>query len=232
MEIKENCGVCGTALIHATESVAMDCVFCGATHSALIYCPESHYICDTCHGQDAISLTRTVLRASESSSPLELFEIITAHPAVAMHGPEHHAIVPAVIIAAARNSGHPVSSKALDGALERGGKVPGGWCGFYGACGAGIGVGVAVSLLTKATPLTGETRGLSLRATAAALNAIADEYPRCCKRACRKAIEVAIDYLQEHLDIRLDRGGSAECRHSARNKECPRKACAYFPEAP
>ena len=39
--------------------------------------------------------------------------------------------------------------------------VPGGWCGSHGACGAGVGVGIAISALTEATPLTGKTRALA-----------------------------------------------------------------------
>jgi hypothetical protein len=34
-------------------------------------------------------------------------EQVMAHPLVPMHGPEHHAMVPAVIIAAVRNAGYP-----------------------------------------------------------------------------------------------------------------------------
>ena len=46
---------------------------------------------------------------------------------------------------AARNAGRDLPAEALDTVLRRGGKVPGGWCGYYGACGAAVGVGVAVS---------------------------------------------------------------------------------------
>jgi len=145
-----------------------------------------------------------------------------------MHGPEHHAIVAAAIVAAARNSGHPIPFKAVESALGRGEKVPGGWCGFYGACGAAIGVGVAVSVLTKATPLTGRTRSLALEATSAALASIADGDPRCCKRAGRKAIEVAIRYLDLNLGIALSKGIDTKCRDSHRNRECPEDRCPYF----
>ena len=65
-----------------------------------------------------------------------------------MHGPEHHAIVPGAIIAAVRNTGYPVPEGAIEKALERASKVPGGWCGLYGDCGAAVGVGIAVSVLT------------------------------------------------------------------------------------
>ncbi len=228
MREKEDCGICGTPLRYCTEPVPMDCQYCGQKHDALIYCPNHHYVCDTCHKGQASEIALKVLRASDSKDPMALFEKIVAHPSVSMHGPEHHAIVAAVIVSAARNSGHSIPFKAVESALRRGEKVPGGWCGFYGACGAAIGVGAAVSVLTEATPLTGKPRTLALRATSEALAGIADDDPRCCKRAGRKAIEAAIGYLDQHLGIALSKGDDTDCTHSHRNKECPGERCPYF----
>jgi 7,8-dihydro-6-hydroxymethylpterin dimethyltransferase len=230
MESKENCGVCGASLTYAPEPVPMACEYCGQKSDALIYCPNNHFICDSCHKQGALEMARQILHSSVSDNPLELFEKIVAHPSVSMHGPEHHAIVAAVIVAAARNSGCPIPLKAVDGALARGEKVPGGWCGFYGACGAAIGVGVAVSVLTRATPLTGKERSLAIKATASALSGMADGDPRCCKRAGRRAIETATDYLESNLDISLGKSDGITCRHSKRNKECARSRCPYYDE--
>jgi len=47
--------------------------------------------------------------------------------------PSINVIVPAVIIAAIRNAGYPVPEGAIEKALERASKVPGGWCGLYTA---------------------------------------------------------------------------------------------------
>jgi hypothetical protein len=88
------------------------------------------------------------------ANKLAILEKVMAHPSVPMHGPEHHIMVPCVIIAAVRNAGYTVPEGAIEKALERASKVPGGWCGLYGDCGAAVGVGIAVSVLTNATPLT------------------------------------------------------------------------------
>ena len=77
---------------------------------------------------------------------------------------------------------------AIDKVLERASKVPGGWCGLYGDCGAAVGIGIAVSVLTNATLLTGKERGLALGATALALSKLLDDQPRCCKRSSRIAV--------------------------------------------
>ncbi len=153
-----------------------------------------------------------------------------AHPSVPMHGPEHHAIVPGVIIAAVRNAGYPVPDGAVEKALERAGKVPGGWCGFYGDCGAAVGVGIAVSVLTQATPLTGKQRSLALAATSLALARMLDDQPRCCKRATRVAVSAAIDFLKERLGITLPQSPMPRCTYSPRNQQCAKEQCAFFDE--
>ncbi len=228
MDSKVNCGVCGTPLIYQTETVTRRCVFCGNTYGTQIYCPEGHYICDDCHSREAIEVLKQIASSSTSTSPLEIMELFMQHPAVPMHGPEHHVALPVAIVAAVRNAGYPIPQEALENALIRGAKVPGGWCGYFGACGAGIGVGIAVSALTGATPLTGKTRTLANKATSLALARIADDYPRCCKRAGRKALAAAVEFFRDRLDIVIGMGQPVKCAYYSRNRECPKAGCPYY----
>ena len=227
LEFKGNCGLCGTPLTYGTEEVTMGCAFCRDVFATLIYCPQGHYVCDSCHQAEAIEVIRQAVGSSISRDPVELIERVMSHPSVPMHGPEHHAMVPAAIVAAARNAGYGVSDGAIERAITRGSKVPGGWCGSHGVCGAAVGVGTAVSILTQATPLTGKQRTLANEATAFALSKMFDGHPRCCKRASRKAVEAAIDFLSERLGIRLQMDASIQCGHSWRNKECAKEQCPY-----
>ncbi len=229
MESQENCGVCGRPLVYGTEAATRRCEFCGREFPALIYCPEGHYVCDECHSRGALDILRDVLSRTDSTDPIEILEKVMAHPAVPMHGPEHHAMVPAIIVAAARNAGYPVPEGAVEKAIERGSKVPGGWCGSHGACGGAIGVGTAVSVLTRATPLTGETRALANEATAYALGKLRDGGARCCKRSARKALEAAVAFLKERMGIVLETHQDIKCRYVRRNRECLREACEYYP---
>src|SRR4030043_118978 len=228
MQSKENCAVCGKLLVYGTEEVSRHCDFCGKECPALIYCPEGHYVCDACHSRGALDILRDVLNSTTSADPAEILEKVMSHPSVPMHGPEHHAMVPAIIVAAVKNAGHPVPEGPVDKALERGSKVPGGWCGFYGACGAGIGVGTAVSVLTGATPLTGKTRSLANEVTAFALGKMIDGGPRCCKRASRKALEAAFEFLKTKMNINLNIDDKVKCRYVQRNRECIKEACPYY----
>lgn len=228
MKSAENCGVCSRELIYATDEIQVQCNFCSKSYPALIYCPEGHYVCDTCHSQQALDILREILKSTTSTDPAEIFEKVISHPSVPMHGPEHHAIVPAVLIKAVKNSGYPVPEDAVEKGIERGSKVPGGWCGFYGACGAAIGVGIAVSVLTQATPLTGKPRALANEATSFTLSRMLDGGPRCCKRASLQAIEAAVDFLAKRLDIKLSTHKGISCRYFNRNRECIREECPYF----
>ena len=223
-----DCGVCGRALIYSTESTTLKCSLCGREESSLIRCPAGHFICDDCHGKPALRVLAEVLGSATSADPMILLEQAMAHPSVTMHGPEHHAIVPAVIVAAVATAGHRVPDGALDKAVERGRKVPGGWCGSHGSCGAAIGVGIAVSVLSEATPLKGEERSLSLAATSFALSRMLDDQPRCCKRASRVAVESAIDFLRDHLAVSLATEGVGACTYTRRNAQCPGRACPYY----
>jgi hypothetical protein len=237
MEIKQpdgtlpstaNCGVCGQPLVYATAPIEMACATCGRKGATSIYCHFGHYICDACHGKAALEVLRQVAGSTRSTDPAAILEQVMAHPSVNMHGPEHHSMVPAVIVAAVRNAGYQVPEGAIEKAIERGSKVPGGWCGLYGDCGAGGGVGIAVSVLTQATPLTGPARSLAIGATSLALAKMLDGQPRCCKRAARGAIEAAVDFLARNLDLILPRAGKVRCAYPARNAQCAREKCPYY----
>jgi len=228
LESKEDCGVCGSPLIYSTEETTMTCDLCGAEYSTRIYCPEGHYVCDACHSRAALESVKEILDQTDSADPFELLEKVMADPSIPMHGPEHHAILPAVIVAAVQKAGYPVPENAVEEALERGAALPGGWCGYYGACGGGVGVGIAVSVLAEATPLKGPERSLATAATAYALTAVEDEGPRCCKRMLRMGLEAAVEFLDQRMGIKLVAHPPRRCRYVGRNAECIREDCRYF----
>ena len=228
MKHEEDCGVCARPLVYATESVTKTCAFCGKEKKTLIYCPDGHYVCDSCHSKAALEVLRQVLSSTQTTDPAAILEQVISHPAVPMHGPEHHVIVPTAIVAAVCNTGHPVPEGAVEKALERASKVPGGWCGLYGDCGAAVGVGIAVSIITGATPLTGKPRTLALSATSFALSRMLDYQPRCCKRASRIAIEAATEFLHDYLDIELPQYTKVKCIYTLWNQQCAEKACPFY----
>ncbi len=111
--------------------------------------------------------------------------------------------------------------------MNRGKKVPGGACGFWGACGAGISSGMFISIVSKSTPLAKEPFALSHRMTAKALNAIGEiGGPRCCKRDSYLSILAAVDFVKEHFGVEMERP-EIVCAHSAKNNQCIGKRCPF-----
>ena len=141
---------------------------------------------------------------SETSlDPIAILEKMMSMPFCHMHGPEHHVMVGAALLTAYKNAGGELDfPKALQEMYSRGKAVPGGACGFWGACGAGVSTGQFVSIVTGSTPLAVEPWGLSNQMTANALESIGKVGgPRCCKRDSYLVILAAIDFVAEHLHV-------------------------------
>ena len=223
-----NCAVCGQPLVYATDPQEVSCSFCGGKDRSLIYCPAGHYVCDACHSRSAIDALKQILATTKERDPGAILEQPMAHPSVPVDGPEHHIMVPAAIVAAVKNAGYAADDALIAKTIDRASKVPGGWCGSYGDCGAAVGVGLAVSVITGATPLTGKPRTLAMGATAYSLSRMLDDQPRCCKRASRTAMSAAIHYLRDRLGIELPYARPAPCSYTKKNAECSREKCPYY----
>jgi hypothetical protein len=225
-----DCAVCASPLVYSDEARTMSCSVCGHQQQTLIWCPHGHFVCDACHEMSALEVLMEVIATSRSTDPAEILERVMAHPKVCMHGPEHHVIVPAVIVAAYHDAdGGDQDARAEDvrRAVDRAQRLLGGWCGYYGVCGAAAGVGVAVSLIADATPLTGPQRTLAMAATCAAQERMLDDDPRCCKRASRIAVDAAVDFLRNRLGVELSTPAPVACGYSARNAQCAGARCPY-----
>jgi hypothetical protein len=123
-----------------------------------------------------------------------------------MHGPEHHFLVPAVLLAAYYNIKGDTEQKKrkIKAARERSSNILGGFCGFHGDCGAAVGTGIFVSLVTEATPLSIEEWRLSNMMTSKSLYSVAIHGgPRCCKRNTFLSIIEAVKFLEENFGITM-----------------------------
>ena len=160
---RSGCMVCGAELIYLAIPSECVCHFCGRPGPANARCARGHFICDCCHSSDPAKVIEQVCVHSREQDAVSLMQSIRTHPHFGVHGPEHHALVPAVILAALRNQGQAIPDEGIHTAIQRGKVVAGGACAFMGACGAAIGVGIAVSVLLEATPYEGRKRQLASR---------------------------------------------------------------------
>ena len=104
---------------------------------------------------------------------IALLDRVRSHQAIAVHGPEHHAMVPGIIVSTYRNLGGAATDEDIRTAIRRGAKIVGGFCGFMGACGGAIGTGIAFGVLIKSNPVKGHERRIVQSVTQAALAKIA-----------------------------------------------------------
>jgi len=229
MEHKNNCMICGEELEYFVEARRLECALCGGVFSTNAACKAGHYVCDGCHGMEAGRLIVSICAATPLKNPIAIMQHIMEQPQVHMHGPEHHVLVGAALLAAYRNCGGDMHLAAgLEEMLRRGGQVPGGICGLWGCCGAAVSAGIAVSIITGSTPLKREEWRLSNRMTARALYAIAEAGgPRCCKRDGFLAVREAVAFISENLGVELELPRRIVCGFSPLNKECLGAACPF-----
>ena len=154
------------------------------------------------------------------------------NPVVHMHGPEHHFLVPAVLLAAYCNvTGQPdKKAKLIATARERAGMIKGGSCGFMGDCGAAVGTGIFISLVTGATPLSRREWQQANLVVAKSLMTIAlHGGPRCCKRNTFLAIQGAVAFTEENLGVKIPIDPKVSCMFYGMNKECRTTDCPFYP---
>ena len=228
--MSDECLICKARLEYLETDIMMECVICHKKENSKTRCVDGHYVCNECHtsGMDEIF---SVCMNTNSNNPVEILEKMMSMEFCHMHGPEHHVMVGASLLSAYKNAGGNVElSSALSEMYSRGKQVPGGVCGFWGACGAGISAGIYMSIITKSTPLAKEAWGLSNQMTARALNVIGQNGgPRCCKRDSYLAISEAVNFTEEKMGIKMELD-KIICSRSSMNNQCRKNECLFYRE--
>ncbi|MFC1916547.1 DUF5714 domain-containing protein [Chloroflexota bacterium] len=231
MQHKVNCLVCGAQLKYEGNYTKTRCHFCQEEFESNVMCINGHFVCDKCHSSLAGEVISQFCIDSESKDPIELAVSLMKKPEVAMHGPEHHFLVPAVLLASYYNlKNEPdLKERRIKSAQRRASNVLGGFCGFYGDCGAAVGTGIFISLITGANPLSKQEWKLSNLMTAKSLFSLANVGgPRCCKRTSFLSIIEASDFLREHFGVNLPVNKDIKCVFSPLNKECLKDECPFY----
>ena len=225
--MNEECLICKAPLEYLENDEVMECAFCHKKVNSKTRCVNGHFVCDDCHNKGVDSIVSLCLK-TKSRSPIEIVRMLMEQPFCHLHGPEHHIMVGSALLAAYKNAGGDVNLEtALVEMQSRGRSVPGGACGFWGACGAGISAGMYVSIITKSSPLAGEPWGLSNLMTSKALAEIGRiGGPRCCKRDSYLAILAAIDFVKEHFGVEMEKP-NVVCIHSEKNNQCIGNRCPF-----
>lgn len=225
--MKEECLICKAPLEYLTEDIEMECTVCHKKELSKTRCKNGHYVCNECHTQGIDSIFKVCLY-EKSRNPIIILNKMMELPFCHMHGPEHHIMVGAALLTAYKNSGGDIDlSTSLMEMKNRGSQVPGGACGFWGACGAGISTGIFISIITGSTPMKEKEFGLSNQMTSHSLNAIGKiGGARCCKRDSFLSIQQAVKFVKESMNIEMELD-EIICSFSDRNNQCIGKRCPF-----
>lgn len=226
----DECLICNAHLEYLETDEEMICEICNKREQSKTRCINKHYICNDCHTKGMKSIKKICLE-NKSKNPIEILDTLMSQSFCHMHGPEHHILVGSSILTAYKNAGGCVDlNEALPELYNRAKQVPGGTCGYWGACGAAISSGMAISIITKSTPLTTKEFQLSNKMTSLSLDNISKHGgPRCCKRDSYLSLETAIAFIKENLNITLEKTDIL-CKYYPQNNQCKKSECLYYPK--
>ncbi len=223
------CMRCGSPLTYLEREREETCAFCGERIMANATCERGHFVCDICHSKDALAVVKHLCLTTKEADTITLFDRIKKHPAVPLHGPEHHFIVPGVITAAYRNAGGTLGDAEILSAIRRGADIPGGSCAFWGGCGAALGTGIAFGIILQSTPLKPRERRIVQQVVGRIIHALGEiEAARCCRRETLTALQIAADLSKEILPVPLRAEGPTHCLQFKANKECITSRCPWY----
>lgn len=230
---KTGCLICGRDLHYSKQPQTLECEICGREFESDVSCEERHFVCDQCHARPGYESITRLARQTESRDPAAIAREMMESDFINMHGPEHHYLIVAALLAAYKNLGGEVDlEKTLPLAAQRAEKVPGGICGNWGSCGAGIGAGIFTSLVTGATPLSVDEWRLANEMTSTSLGVIArNGGPRCCKRNTYLSVLTAVDFVAGKLGVHMEKPETIQCSFFGNNPSCKKEACLFYPPA-
>ena len=227
--LSTGCMRCGSPLVYLETDEKKRCTFCGRMLTANAVCEKGHFVCDECHGKDALEIVRNICLNTGETDMIALMNTIRSHPAMPLHGPEHHFAVPGVIVACYRNLGGSASRADIITAIDRGRSIPGGSCGFWGVCGAAAGVGIAYAILLNSNPVKPVFRRIVQQVAGAVINTVNTiEAARCCQRETWTSLIKAAELSGKYLPVKLHAEASTRCGQYHQNRECIGRNCEFF----
>lgn len=162
----------------------------------------------------------------------KLLDELMGYPEIPIHYPYHHFIMPAVLLTLAAIENHTSEEDLLtmlECAKSRSKNVLGGFCGFYGACGAAVGTGIFLSVYTDCSPMSETVWQWANEVTSISLQKISSvPGPRCCKRSSYFSLTAAIPYINEKLNLHLSLSDKISCKFHEANTTCKQTECPFY----
>jgi len=228
---KMTCVLCGNELYKLSKKIEVRCDFCGKIGFASHQCSSSHYICNECFSITPIEFVKMACLKYKGIDPNALAVEIMNTPTIRMHGPEHHYILPAVLLTCIYNlKGRTDDLKEkLDSLAVRTSCEAPDHCEYnINNCGAAIGTGIFLSTFLDRTTENEDEWSLTNQLVSECIKKIAEiGGPRCCKRDTYISIQTTIEFLKNKFAIELPLS-EAKCTFSLRNKSCKHENCIFY----
>ena len=225
------CFICGAKIIKTKSALIMRCEICGQTFESFYHCADMHYICDQCTTTTPYQFIKNTCINYKGTDPIALAVEIMNSPLIKMRGPEHHFIVPAVLLTCTHNlSGNPadLNEKLILAEKKVKDEIQSNCTWSFGNCGAAIGTGIFLSIYEGFNSGTDTEWYSSNSIIAESLKRIAESHgPRCCKRDTYISLESAAEFLLTKFDIHLPLS-EGKCTFSLRNNSCGREDCEFY----
>lgn len=182
-------------------------------------------------------ITQECLRAYALRGPIcvsDLLFSLLESPYLPMHCPQHHYLIPAVMLTATGRIQDKPLEKLRDDlteAMMRAKNVLPAFCGLYGSCGTAVGLGIYTSILLDSDQYSVQSWALANRIVGECLLKIAEvDGPRCCKRNSYMALQVGQEFSKEALGIDLGTREDIQWTFYAKNaSECKKQECPFYP---
>ena len=225
--------VCGFELEYLNQAEESSCAYCGATEPGHVRCPNAHYVCDACHNKGSVEAVMGITFATTSKDPIEIAELMMAHPALPMLGCQHAYIAGGAFMAAIKNEGSKTITdddiKEVFKRIER--QAIGGYCGLTGVCGITPAIGAVFAILLGSKCGKDIEQNITMDAATRVSEAIRDlTGPSCCKAYMRAALIVASNMLSEKFGVVLPiKERAIACTYVEKHPHgCRRDKCPYF----
>ncbi len=231
--VTKSCVLCGETLEHLSKNIEnVHCDNCRQIKPASARCKMGHVICNDCLNETVFEFVKNKCLAYKGNDPIELVVEIMNSPLVNMHGPEHHYILPSVMLTVTPKN--KLSNKTLKELLEiadeRISKEVCVDCSTATeTCGAAMGAGIFIEIINGLNEKKDDKlNNLSKELTDKCFAKIKEHGgPKCCKRDTYFSIQTSIDFLKEKYGITLPQS-KAKCTFSLRNKSCGLEKCIFY----
>ncbi|OPX43921.1 hypothetical protein CLHUN_21640 [Ruminiclostridium hungatei] len=223
------CSICNDEIIYKEDYFSAKCVNCGKKEESYIICSNGHYLCKECAAKEVMDKLYEILPLIDLKNPLDVAEKIIGKCGISGHTP--HPITAAAFLLAIKNTtNHITMDDVLEG-VSRSYEIPGGWCGYYGACGSAIALGVCFSVLLNATPTADKERSIANIVTARGLLEVADMGgPYCCVGSIRAVLEKGIELAKSNLGVVFPEKqiNHKKCWAASFQPNCKKERCRFY----